>query len=178
MTGKLLNGVGGWLAGTVLLVVALVIALPASASPTAGCTVNATLDIAPGVTRTPTQQVGTGSGTVTCEGLVRGRSLDGSAPITLNAVSQESCEGGSGTGTFTAGPLGEKGVTVIGDFQFTRTDFNNVTLDGTASIQGQGVDKTFVISGSFHYAFLEGNCVFSPITRVAIQDSPFTVTYR
>jgi hypothetical protein len=141
--------------------------------------VDVTIALSPGVTAFASAQTGAGSGTVTCNGKVRGRSLDGTAPITLDTASTENCPGGSGTGTFTAGPLGPNGVTVLGDFEFTRTAFNDVTLQGTATIEGQGAAKTFVISGAFHYLFLQGNCVVTPMTLVGTQNSPpFTISYR
>jgi hypothetical protein len=143
----------------VLLATVLVVPAGAAASSRAACVANWRDTVSPGVSLSAAAAAFTShgeTGTITCDGSINGHHVTGPGTIGEEGALRGTCAAGSGSARLsltiptTAGPAR---LQIPVEFTF---------------VAGLGLRRTDIFPGGFAFAPLQGNCITSPITEVAI----------
>lgn len=142
--------------------------VPVEAQPGTRCTFDFELTLSPGLSMSPTTGSHSGTGPITCDGLVNGQQPTGNGTLTddgrYGTKDPDTCSGSEGDGTDTIEVPTAAGIeTVISRYTYTAGD-RVPTQGGLAAGSFKGTRFT----GTFEFTPLEGDCVTAPVTKVRL----------
>lgn len=144
------------------------VAAPIQAAEGTRCTFDFVISFSPGISMSPTTGTHTGTGPVTCDGLVNGQQPTGAGTLSddgrYGTKDPDTCSGGEGDGFDTIKlPTAGGTETIISEYTYTNGD--SVPTHGGL---GAGQFKGTHFTGTFEFTPLEGDCITAPVTKARV----------